>query len=120
MQLPDAGGMNYWQFVGERVATIKELPPKCRQLHVIGYALTVPIYPTIYTLIGLFPDSILARHTQPDALIPKQIRWFDLPNTWWSLVEATSWKAWVTPHLPSIMPECNLPAPENASTIRDK
>ena len=47
--------------------------------------------------------------------IPKDIGWFDAPDTWWWLVEDVSWEAWVTQHLPTVMPECNLPAPSAVS-----
>ena len=117
MQQAGANGMSYWQFMSERIGAIRELPAKCQQMHVSAYLLAVPLYPALYTFVGLFPDSFLARHTQPHPAIPKNVRLIDAPNTWWSLVETVSWDAWVTPHLPTIMPECNLKPPiENHTT----
>ncbi len=111
MRIEGANGMTYWQFVSERVGVIRGLPAKCQQLHFAGFVIAVPFYPLLYTYVGLYPESYIARHTQPDTLIPKIIHWFDAPDTWWSLIEDVSWEAWVTPHLPSVMPECNLKAP---------
>jgi hypothetical protein len=70
----------------------------------------------LYTYVGLFPDSYLARHTQPHLSIPKNVQLADAPDTWWSLVEDVSWEAWVTPHLPSVMP---VRIPMKASTESD-
>lgn len=106
-----ANRMTYWQFMRERIGAIRELPVKCQQLHFTSFAIAVPLYPALYTLVGLYPDSYIARHTQPDQSIPKGIDWADAPDTWWSLVEDVSWEAWVTQHLPTVMPECNLREP---------
>jgi hypothetical protein len=103
MQLANADGMTYWQFMRERISAIRELPAKCQQMHFTGYVLAVPLYPVLYTYVGLFPDSFLAKHTQPHP-------------AWWSLVEIVSWDAWVTSHVPQIMPECNLKPPEITGT----
>ena len=106
-----ADGMTYWQFVRERIGAIRELPAKCQRLHFTSFAIAVPLYPALYTIVGLYPESYIARHTQPDPSIPKDIGWADAPDTWWSLVEDVSWEAWVTQHLPTVMPECNLQEP---------
>jgi len=111
MQLASADGMTYWQFVRERISAIRELPAKCQQMHFTSFAIAVPLYPALYTYVGINPDSYIARHTQSDPSIPEDISWADAPDTWWRLVEDVSWEAWVTQHLPSVMPECNLPAP---------
>lgn len=111
MQQVSANGMNYWQFMRDRIGAIRELPAKCQQMHFTGYLIAVPIYPLLYTYVGMFPDSFLARHTQPHPAIPKDVKLVDAPNTWWSLVEIFSWDVWVTPHVPQIMPEYNLNAP---------
>jgi len=110
-----ADGMTYWQFVRERISAIRELPAKYQQLHFTSFAIAVPLYPALYTLVGLYPDSYIARHTQPDPSIPKNITWSDAPDAWWSLVEDVSWEAWVTQHLPTVMPECNLQKPSVSS-----
>jgi hypothetical protein len=112
MQQVDAHGMSYWQFMSDRIGAIRELPAKCQQMHFTGYLIAVPLYPVLYTYAGMFPNSFLARHTQPHPAIPKDVQWADAPATWWSLVETVSWDAWVTPHLPNIMPECNLKPPQ--------
>ena len=116
MEQDGANGMTYWQFMRERIGAIRELPAKCQQMHFTGYAIAVPFYPALYTFVGLFPDSYLARHTQPHPSIPKNVQLADAPDTWWSLVETVSWDAWVTPHLPSVMPECNLNNPVISSS----
>ena len=116
MQQEGANGMTYWQFMRERIGAIRELPAKCQQMHFTGYLLAVPLYPVLYTYVGMFPDSFLARHTQPHPAIPKDVQLADAPATWWSLVEIVSWDAWVTPHVPQIMPECNLKPPETTAT----
>ena len=111
MQQVGVNGMTYRQFMRDRIGAIRELPAKCQQMHFAGYLLAVPLYPVLYTYVGLFPDSFLAQHTQPHPAIPKNVKLVDALNTWWSLVEIVSWDAWVTPHVPQIMPECNLNAP---------
>jgi len=116
MQLESANGMTYWQFMSERISTIRELPAKCQQLYFTSYLIAVPVYPVLYTYVGIYPDSFLARHTQPHPAIPKDVKWADAPATWWSLVEIVSWDAWVTPHVPQVMPECNLKAPDISPT----
>jgi hypothetical protein len=110
MTIKGANGITYWQFVTNRIQLIRAMPAKCQQLHFTGYALAVPFYSVLYTYEGLYPDSFITRHTMPDPVIPKGIHWNEVPDTWWSLVETISWEAWVTPHLPSIMPQCNLNA----------
>ncbi len=112
MQQIGANGMTYWQFMRDRIGAIRELPAKCQQMHFTGYLIAVPIYPVLYTYVGMFPDSFLSQHTQPHPAIPKDVHLIDAPDTWWSLVEIVSWDAWVTPHVPQIMPECNLKPPQ--------
>lgn len=116
MQQDGADGMTYWQFMRERIGAIRELPAKCQQMHFTGYVLAVPLYPVLYTYVGMFPDSFLAQHTQPHPAIPEDVQLTDVPATWWSLVEIVSWDAWVTRHVPQIMPECNLKPPETTAT----
>ena len=118
MQQAGAKGMTYWQFVGERVNAIRALPAKCQQMHFTGYLIAVPVYPALYTAVGLWPESALARHTQPHPAIPKDVQIADAPATWWSLVEIVSWEAWVTMHVPQVMPECNLPPPQPLKIVR--
>lgn len=47
MQIAEANGMTYWQFMRERIDTIRALPTKCQQMHLIGYAIAVPVYPLL-------------------------------------------------------------------------
>ena len=61
MQQDGANGMSYWQFVRERISAIRELPAKCQQMHITDYLIAVPIYPVLYTYVGMFPDSFLAQ-----------------------------------------------------------
>ena len=70
MKKEGANGMTYWQFMRERIGAIRELPAKCQQVHFTGYVLAVPVYPVLYTYVGMFPDSFLAQHTQPHLAIP--------------------------------------------------
>ncbi len=110
MHIQEAYGMTYWQFMRDRIGAIRQLPSTCQQLHFTGYALAVPLDPIRYTVVGVFPNSFLEGHLQPDSSIPKGIRWFDAADVWWLLVETISWEAWETPHVPGILPECNLRA----------
>lgn len=111
MSIQGAGGMTYWHFMSDRLEAIHDLPVKCQEMHFAGYVLEVPFYPVLYTTVGLFPGSFLAHIVQPYPAIPKSVQWYQIPVTWWSLVETISWEVWVTPHLPSILPECNLKPP---------
>ena len=116
MQVKGADGLTYWQFLRERIGVIRELPTKCQQMHLTGYAIAVPFYPFLYTYVGVNPDGFLASHTQPHPLIPEEVSWAEAPGVWWDLVEQVSWEAWVTPHIPTVVPECNL-EPPNINTI---
>lgn len=93
MQHDGADGMSYWHFMRDRIGAIRELPAKCQQMHFTGYMIAVPFYPILYTYVGMFPDSFLARHTQPHPAIPEDVKLSDTPTTWWSLVETVSWAA---------------------------
>jgi hypothetical protein len=101
IQLAGADGMTCWRFMHERIRAIRELPAKCQQLHFTSFAIAVPLYPHLYTYVGIYPECYLARHTQPDPSIPKNFDWSDAPETWWSLVETVSWETWVIQHLPT-------------------
>ncbi|MDD5369141.1 MAG: hypothetical protein PHQ40_08650 [Anaerolineaceae bacterium] len=107
----EAHGMTYWQFLRERIDVIQAQPPRCQRYYFLGFALTVPMHPFLYTYIGIYPDSILAHHTQPDPLILKtKITWQMAPKTWWSLVEAASWDVWVQQRVAPA--GCRLPTPK--------
>lgn len=105
MQQDGANGMTYWQFMRKRIGTIRDLSVKCQQLYFTSYSIVVPIRAELYTS----PESFVARHTQPHPNIPEDVKLSGAPATWWSLVEIVSWDAWVIPHVPQIMPECNIP-----------
>jgi hypothetical protein len=90
MQLASADVITYWQFVRERIGAIRELLAKCQQMHFTSFSIAVPLNPALYTLVGIYPDSYLARHTQPDPSIPTDIGWSDAPDTRWRLVEDVS------------------------------
>jgi hypothetical protein len=75
MEQEGANGMSYWQFMHERIQAISGLPAKCRSLYLVSY-LTVPPYALMYTYVGVFPESYLARHTNPnDPWLPKTLIW---------------------------------------------
>ena len=111
MQQAEANGMTYWQFMRERIQAISGLPAKCRSLYLVSY-LTVPPYALMYTYVGVFPESYLARHTNPnDPWLPKTLIWAsDAPSAWWSQVEKMTWHALTADRGP--LPECNLPNPK--------
>ena len=75
----------------ERIGAIRELPAKCRSLYLVSY-LTVPPYALMYICVGVFPESYLARHTNPnDPWLPKTvIQAGDAPGAWWSQMEKMS------------------------------
>jgi len=86
MQQDGANGMTYWQFMRDRIGAIRELPAKCQQMHFTGFVLAVPLYPVLYTYVGMFPDSFLARlpsHTPPSR---RMCNWLMYPlpgGRWW-------------------------------------
>jgi hypothetical protein len=45
----------------------------------------------------LYPESSLARHVQPSPLIPQQITWQEVPETWFRLVKEVSWLVFSEP-----------------------
>lgn len=69
MGIEDTGRITYWQFVVDRIGTIRQQPAKCQQMHFVGFATAVPFYPVLYTYVGLYPDSFIARHTMPHEAI---------------------------------------------------
>ncbi len=75
MQQDGAIGMSYWQFMRERIGAIRELSAKCQQLHFSSFAIAVPLYSALYTFVAIYPESYIARHTQPDPSITKDIGW---------------------------------------------
>jgi hypothetical protein len=80
--------MTYWQFMRERIGAIRHQLAKSKQMHFTSFAIVVRLYPALYTYVGIYPESYLARHTQPDPSIPKEFGWSDAPDTWWRLGEA--------------------------------
>ena len=110
--------VNYWEFMANRLAASRETPANCHRTRLIYLAIALPVYPVVYTYVALFPDSNLARHTQPSPLIPDPISWKEAPETWWQLVKEISWLAFTEPqwdYTPvrgervNIDQKCNLP-----------
>jgi hypothetical protein len=72
---------------------LEQRKAKCQQMHFTSFAIAVPLYPALYTYVGIYPESDLARHTQPNPSNPKDIGSTDAPDTWRRLVEDVSWEA---------------------------
>jgi hypothetical protein len=110
MGIIDASGMTYWQFIGERIGVIRELPSNCQSLNLVTY-LTIPPYSLMYTYVGVYPDSLLAKLTSPNDpwLIKENLQLQDAPEAWWSQIEHMSWHALTTDRIP--LPECNIGPP---------
>jgi hypothetical protein len=85
------GDTSYWEFMAGSLAASRETPTICHRTRLIGLAIMLPLYPVLYTAIGLYPESALARHAQPSPLIPAPIGWREAPETWWRLVKEISW-----------------------------
>jgi len=111
MQIPDAQGMTYWQFLGDRIQTIRTQPSHCQRLYIVSYVMAFPVYPVLYTYVGLYPNSYLARHTMPHPAIPWGITWKQALKTWWSLVETVSWEALVRPNRRVQIRDCAIQHP---------
>lgn len=94
-------GMSYWQFMGDRIEAAKEVKPARCGYGMFGFLVVVgPFYSALYTYVGIHPDSFLARVTQPDSSIPKNVAgvaWYQVPETWWKVVEKISWTALARP-----------------------
>jgi hypothetical protein len=91
------GDMNYWEYMANRLQASSETPANCHRTRLVYLSIALPVYPVIYTYVALFPDSSLATHTQPNPLIPEQISWKEVPDTWWQLVKEVSWLAFTEP-----------------------
>ncbi len=72
-------------------------PTLCHRTRLVYLALALPLYPVLYTYVALYPESNLARHTQPNPLIPNPITWQQAPETWQRLVRDISWRAFAEP-----------------------
>lgn len=90
-------GMTYWQFMADRIEAAKEVnPARCGYGMFSFLAVVGPFYSVLYTYVGIHPDSFLARVTQPDSSIPKNVAGtalYQVPETWWKVVERISWTA---------------------------
>jgi len=60
MHQKEANGMTYWQIMREQVEVNGGLPAKCRSLYLVSY-LTVLPHALMYTYVGVFPESYLAK-----------------------------------------------------------
>lgn len=96
-QQADLGDLSYWEFMTSRLDASRETPVNCHRTRLIALALGLPLYPALYTYIGLYPESSLARHVQPSPLIPQQITWQEVPETWFRLVKEVSWLVFTQP-----------------------
>jgi hypothetical protein len=93
----DLGAMNYWEFMSSRLAASRETSSNCHHTRLIYLTIVLPVYPVVYTFVALYPESNIARHTQPSPLIPNPIAWKQAPETWWKLVKEISWLAFTQP-----------------------
>ncbi len=96
-QTANISDMNYWQFISVRLEVSRQTPASCHRTRLVFLAVALPVYPSLYTVVALYPESILARHMQPSPLIPETIGWRDIPETWWNLVKEVSWLAFALP-----------------------
>ena len=83
--------LNYWEFMANRLVASSETSVNCHRTRLIYMAIALPVYPVVYSYVALFPESSLARHTQPSPLIPDPISWKEAPETWWRLVKEITW-----------------------------
>jgi hypothetical protein len=61
------------------------------------------------------PSELLPyHHTHSHPAIPKNFHGYEVPTTWWSLVETISWEAWMAMQLPSIFVQCILKNSNNS------
>ena len=90
-------GASYWQFMARNLEASRQTPANCHRTRLIYLAIALPAYPAIYTYVALYPESSLARHVQPSALVPQRIQWRQAPETWWRLVEEISILAFTHP-----------------------
>lgn len=88
---------SYWQYLADRLQANAGTPPECRNTRLVFLAIAVPLYPAVYTLAGLYPESGLARHIAPDPRRPARLTWRQAPETWWRLVVEFTWMAFTHP-----------------------
>jgi hypothetical protein len=67
--------LNYWEFMAAGLAASRETPASCHRNRLVGLAIMLPVYPVLYTVFALYPESTLARQAQPTPLIPDPIAW---------------------------------------------
>ena len=60
--------------MANRLQASSETPVNCHRTRLVYLAIALPVYPTLYTYVALFPESSLATHTQPSPLIPDRFR----------------------------------------------
>jgi hypothetical protein len=89
--------ISYWEFMADYLATSRKTPANCHSTRLIYLAISLPVYPVVYTYVALYPDSYLARHVQLSEIIPDPISLSDVPETWWHLVKVISWLAFTQP-----------------------
>jgi hypothetical protein len=117
--------MSYWEFMSGSLAASRETPVNCHRTRLIYLAISLPVYPLIYTYVALYPDSYLAQHIQPSSLVPDPISLEQVPDTWWALVKEISWFAFTQPqwdYMPTVRERvkidqsCILPSIQSKST----
>jgi hypothetical protein len=86
----DLNDLNYLEFMAGSLAASRETPDSCHRNRLVGLTIMLPVYPVLYTAFALYPESILARNTQPSPLIPPPITWRQAPETWWKLLSEIS------------------------------
>jgi hypothetical protein len=100
-------GMTYWAFIEDRLAAAREVEPaRCGTGKLVFFAVATPVYSVLYTYVGVFPDSFLAKVTAQDSNISQGApgtSLTDIPEIWWNTVERLSWSA-----LARRTPACNF------------
>ena len=91
------GELDYWQYMAKNLEASRQTSAICHRTRLIYLAIALPVYPALYTYVALYPESSLARHVQPNPLVPQQIQWQQAPETWWRLVEEISILAFTQP-----------------------
>jgi hypothetical protein len=95
MQVPQASGLTYWQFMSDRLEAAQEVEPKrCGVGRLVTFGMLGPVYSVVYTAVGLYPGGFLDRVSQEDPNIPKGVEdtpWYNVPDLWWNVIEKISW-----------------------------
>lgn len=111
MMVADARGITLWQFIRERWSTWEEANERVASLP--GYAgcknnitrfFSINVRSALnYVYACLFPGSKMAddflywEEKRPDPVLPEveEIRWFEVPDTFWKYFESAYWRGLV-------------------------